>query len=225
MVKVAGISGTTVYLDQPLPFACDSASTFQGVRMSVSLDTDNTASRYRRMRGVWDYTVDGETIRHTEHIDIVKTPFHLVLGERDVETEDPSFGERIGDAEVWFNLREGALNKIWNELMALQVEPDLVRDTSQLKVAAIHWLLALSYFRQAETATFWIERYKEDMDLFRRGKPWYDSDDDQDTDARNHRRIYDGAVTYPVSGESGGALGADGVGSELGRPAVYVSVG
>lgn len=223
-VTLLGKTGTTLRLDQPVQFACtDSTSYLQGHRLTVSLTTAHTATVRRRLRVLWVYDVDSVTYRETRWIDIVRVPFQLSVTEDDLETLDPDFGEWAGDRAGWRKLEAGATAAVWSTLAAMQVYPDLVRDTTLLELAYAFKMLELFYFREEALSGRWREKYEETISQFRESRAWYDTDADLVADGAGDEADIDTDI-YNSSAFDEDSETLDS-GDEFGLPASYLKVG
>ncbi len=71
VVRVASISGTTIYLDEPLPYAAASADLFFGWQVSHALLAAETDTEGEGLV-IWNATIGGETVTWEDQFRIVR---------------------------------------------------------------------------------------------------------------------------------------------------------
>ncbi len=184
---LAGKDSTTLIFTEPIPFALAVGSTCKGLLLRYSPAAEDTAQRYRMLRAVYDYEIDGDPIQHVFFFDVVKQRYGVTLSLSYLQQHWSSIRQHLGHSgDVdWQGITERAVDTVYTSLENEDFFPDLIREQEALKpwaaLLAIEQILAeLSangtvspdlaayYTRQAGLAR---ER------LITNPKRWYDSGD------------------------------------------------
>jgi hypothetical protein len=98
-VDVVAVGTTSVRVQRPLINDYASASTFQGTRISVSVDetwvTDDTNITDCGYRVRWTYTADGETQLAVTYFDLVRYSARALVTAQDVANRFPGWIDRL----------------------------------------------------------------------------------------------------------------------------------
>jgi hypothetical protein len=222
-IRLRGLAGSNLYLDQPLSFTFEGGSTVASARYAFDLTAAQNGTLRRRLRAVWSYDVDSVTVYLQQYYSVVREPFQLDITEEDIERHDPAFGEYADSLNNWTKLVHGAHDDIERKLRARQLCPDLLRDRDGLRDALIFQLLGKYYLSipgQDMRSRAWLKMADLAIDDVLKARSWYDADDDHVVSASGRKTITlaDGTVTY-VGGstDTGGdpELGCDPCGSEI----------
>jgi len=221
-IRLRGIdtSSSDLVLDELLDFAIPSGSTVASHRLTYTLNASQTATKRRRCRAVWSYTVDGVAHVHQEFFDIVREPFVIPITEEDIEKHDASFGENAGDAQRWKKLIPGAHDEIERKLRAMQIDPDEIRDRDAIKDALIFSILAKASMKQPLVSKGWKDMRDEALKDFQEARSWIDSDDDGRVDGVDTDNDHSDGIFYDNDRDPWSQGG-----SELGTPVKYMRVG
>jgi hypothetical protein len=173
--EVDGINGTTIYLVNRLQEAL-TGGTLKGIRITYALTSTHTASLKRDCRAIWRYTINGETVRHQDTVDIVYSPWSIPIRNADLDDIDPAQSTRGG---YYLRLRRTAEEALYS-WVASQVHqpPDRVIDRRLLVQAARYHLLMLRHVRKDELHEKYMKLRDAELLQFSESGSWFDNDDD-----------------------------------------------
>lgn len=161
-VKLRGKTATTLRLDQPLPWAAvqtDSLIRDHALSYDLAAAVKDTLRRRNKARFV--YLVDGVEYRESVLFDVVAEPFSILASEEQIETVEASFGERRGAREGWRKTMHGAQERLFDDLEAQGITPELIYGHSLLRRALIYQTLAVFYRLNTERRELFEAQYAD----------------------------------------------------------------
>jgi len=184
----AGVSNTTLYFTQRLPFAVTTDSTIESHRISYALTATHTEERDENYYATWVYVVDSDTKYATQTFDVVasvewySTTWDYVRG---TYTWIDDIGLDDDDLDAYNMLRSAWTNRVVPALAVKGIDIARVRDIDQLR--PLHAALVSETVAQNEAMRDpqKVEAYDiaqqnsaNVLEMLIAATSWYDEDDD-----------------------------------------------
>lgn len=198
-IEVRSVSGTTVYLVQPLTFAASSGATVKGHRLTYALTTTHTQNKDDNYRAHWSYVIATVTYTEDSLFDVVAAVEYYPTTIRDVIARHPRIADLLQthDLDGFELLRTSWQQRVIPQMDAKGLRIERIKDLSNLipyHVAIINEMIAEheAMIDGDRITQLDIARQNSDnmLALYSTDVDWYDEDDDlSESDGEQNRNV------------------------------------